>query len=105
MKDNIDTPAFAIYGLTRKPKVPEPPPPPTLQTRPPSDEALSSSSERAWDYAAARPVYRGGQPTGEWQVSTLRHKNDSTRRWIAMQDQDYAYEWCMRVNAHRSENV
>lgn len=102
MTDDFYEPAFVIHGKIPERKPPEPPPTPWRQL---SDEGLASSNERTWEYAAARPVYRGGQPTGEWQVSTLRHKHDSTRRWITMRDQDEAYEWCLRINAHRTKQV
>jgi hypothetical protein len=100
--DEIYKPAFVIHGKIPTPKPPEQPRTPWKS---PSDEVLSSSSERCWKWAAARPVIVNGQPTGEWQVSLLNPQKLFARKWIVKPNEDVADEWCRKVERLRSKNV
>jgi hypothetical protein len=97
-----ETPPFVIYGKIPEPKPPEPPRTPW---KPPSDEVLSSNSERCWQWSAARPVIVNGQATGEWQVSLVNPKKLWVRKWITKPNEDDADEWCRKVERLRSRNI
>ncbi len=100
--DEIYKPAFVIHGKIPEPK---PPAPPRTPWKPPSDEVLSSSRERCWRWAAARPVIVDGQPTGEWQVSLVNPQKVFARKWITKPNEDDAFNWCMKVERLRNTNV